>query len=63
MTLLQETRKQFNGQIKTKKDLFEHIKRLTECSRCKRVYWDKLCPECAVKIQATRKGRIAKPPC
>ena len=41
--------KEFSGSIKTIDELFEHLKRLTECSYCNKVFWDKICPSCVGK--------------
>lgn len=42
--------KEFNGSIENIEEFFEHVKQLEECSNCKRVFWDRLCPDCVNKI-------------
>ena len=44
-----EKAKEFDGSIKNMEDFFEHIKMLEECENCKRVFWNKLCPDCVNK--------------
>lgn len=41
-----EQAQKFNGGIETIKDLFEHLDRITNCSECGKVYWDKRCLGC-----------------
>lgn len=52
--IIEEARRRFNGQIKTKKDLFEHIERLQKCTKCNHVFWDKYCPDCVDKVATAK---------
>lgn len=50
-----EKAKEFNGQINTTEELFEHMKRLQLCTICKKDFYDKWCPECIDKHYVNKK--------
>jgi len=47
-SILLKKAQEFNGRIKTLKDLFEHMERLQKCTSCKRDFYDKWCPSCCI---------------
>ena len=46
--------RQFNGSVKTKEDVLDHIKRLQQCTKCRRSFYDKWCPSCMIPKDVLR---------
>jgi len=72
-SILLKKAQEFNGRIKTVKDLFEHMERLQKCTSCKRDFYDKWCLSCCIpksilrkkidKYILTEQNRVPKPEC
>ena len=54
-----ERAKQFNGMLKSSDEMIRFIERLVKCRGCGKHFWDKICPDCELKlIEQGRKEAI-----